>query len=565
MSVKLVKKQVHEFLKNKDPEVLVIKGKWGIGKTHSWNSFLNEYKKDSKMRSYSYVSLFGANELNDIKRVIFEHTTDLEILGDSESFTTVKNNYDSISKKLARQSGNVFKEISKPLANLVLKGASSAIDKAYDALMFASINKQLICFDDIERHSDGVKLKDFLGLVSYLKEQRKCKIVILLNEDAPGIEEYFHYKEKIVDRHIEFAPNSQYCIDIAISGSKHFEQIELHCTRLDIRNIRVLRRIEWHINEILKHTEIYDSTIQEQAIAITIFLCWSYNLHGSDPHNIPHFSYLYKQMKETDETEDEILDLIQIDTPQTSETETTRWKNRITSFGLDCSDLLTHVIADSVLKGYVDIIKLQSICSGKQEQIENERKISTYTDVWNIYHGSFDDNLEDVVNAIKLSLRKSATVITPEQYGSLIKLLKDSGHPELAKELTDFYIAENKHLPERLNTYNSYNMPDKEFSDQVQAAHDVFKTKETPEMRLARIAESKTYNKADVAELEKLTEDQLFDLFKSFSGDSLTYNIRACLMVADDSELLMRNSKSALMKIGSESPLNKLRLSKFNL
>ncbi|CAK1732643.1 P-loop NTPase fold protein [Vibrio crassostreae] len=565
MSVKLVKKQVHEFLKNKDPEVLVIKGKWGIGKTHSWNSFLNEYKKDSKIRSYSYVSLFGANELNDIKRVIFEHTTDLEILGNSESFTTVKNNYDSISKKLARQSGNVFKEISKPLANLVLKGAGSAIDKAYDALMFASINKQLICFDDIERHSDGVKLKDFLGLVSYLKEQRKCKIVILLNEDAPGIEEYFHYKEKIVDRHIEFAPNSQYCIDIAISGSKYFEQIELYCTRLDIRNIRVLRRIEWHINEVLQHTETYDSTIKEQVIAITIFLCWSYNLHGSDPHNIPNFSYLYRQMIETKETEDQIFELIQTDDSEISETETTRWQNRITSFGLNCSDLLTHVIADSVIKGYVDITKLQSVCSSKQEQIENERKISTYTNVWDIYHGSFNDNLEDVVNAIILSLRKSVTVISPEQYGSLIKLLKDTEHPDLARELTDFYITENKNLPERLNAYDSYNMPDKEFAEQVQAAHDVFKAKEAPEMRLARISESQTYNKADVVELQKLTEDQLFDLFKSFSGDSLTKNIRACLMVADDSERLMRNSKAALMKIGNENPLNKLRLSKFNL
>ncbi|MEZ8794165.1 P-loop NTPase fold protein [Vibrio splendidus] len=90
MSVNLVKNHVHQFLKSEDPEILVIKGKWGIGKTHSWNTYLNEYKKDSKMRSYSYVSLFGANALNDIKRVIFEHTTDLNILGDSESFTTVK-------------------------------------------------------------------------------------------------------------------------------------------------------------------------------------------------------------------------------------------------------------------------------------------------------------------------------------------------------------------------------------------------------------------------------------------------------------------------------------------
>ena len=37
MSVELVKDQVRRFLSTDTPEVLAIKGDWGVGKTYSWD------------------------------------------------------------------------------------------------------------------------------------------------------------------------------------------------------------------------------------------------------------------------------------------------------------------------------------------------------------------------------------------------------------------------------------------------------------------------------------------------------------------------------------------------
>jgi len=38
----LVKREIVRFLKSEEPEVLCIRGKWGVGKTYSWKQYLKE-------------------------------------------------------------------------------------------------------------------------------------------------------------------------------------------------------------------------------------------------------------------------------------------------------------------------------------------------------------------------------------------------------------------------------------------------------------------------------------------------------------------------------------------
>lgn len=64
----------------------------------------------------------------------------------------------------------------------------------------------VVCFDDIERKSYSLKVKDFLGLVLQLKEEKQCKVVLL--SDTTKIQtyekKYFdEYIEKVIDLKIE--------------------------------------------------------------------------------------------------------------------------------------------------------------------------------------------------------------------------------------------------------------------------------------------------------------------------------------------------------------------------
>src|SRR3712207_2036559 len=75
VSTDLVNSEVVKFLKSQAPEVLCIRGKWGVGKTYTWTTRLEEVQTSGKiaLQRYSYVSLFGINSLDELKFSIFEN------------------------------------------------------------------------------------------------------------------------------------------------------------------------------------------------------------------------------------------------------------------------------------------------------------------------------------------------------------------------------------------------------------------------------------------------------------------------------------------------------------
>ena len=62
------------FLKSSDPEVICVTGEWGVGKTYTWQTVLDEAKakKEIGLTRYSYASLFGINSLDGVKLALFE-------------------------------------------------------------------------------------------------------------------------------------------------------------------------------------------------------------------------------------------------------------------------------------------------------------------------------------------------------------------------------------------------------------------------------------------------------------------------------------------------------------
>lgn len=76
MTINLVSNEIRRFLCSSTPEVLCIKGPWGVGKTYSWHHFLSEAiaKNEVALDFVSYVSLFGLNSLDEVKQTIFANT-----------------------------------------------------------------------------------------------------------------------------------------------------------------------------------------------------------------------------------------------------------------------------------------------------------------------------------------------------------------------------------------------------------------------------------------------------------------------------------------------------------
>jgi predicted AAA+ superfamily ATPase len=71
-----VTREIVRFLESSKPEVLALRGAWGVGKTYLWNKLLEQTKATIGLKKYAYVSLFGLQNLNELKYSIYENTID---------------------------------------------------------------------------------------------------------------------------------------------------------------------------------------------------------------------------------------------------------------------------------------------------------------------------------------------------------------------------------------------------------------------------------------------------------------------------------------------------------
>jgi len=236
-STEVVREEIRRFLRSKDPEVICITGEWGVGKTYIWCTELDATRKTHSvsLTRYSYASLFGINSLESLKLALFEN---LEFLRE-ETSSGVWRQIQSARALLSKATH--LREIASALPYI-----GQVLSKA-GPLYFSAIRNQIICIDDLERRGRGLDVKDVFGLISFLREQRACKVVLLLNSDALAESkgEFDTYFEKVVDTRIVFKPTAAEAVQIALPEEDQISSLlRQDCEELDIANIRVIKKIE---------------------------------------------------------------------------------------------------------------------------------------------------------------------------------------------------------------------------------------------------------------------------------------------------------------------------------
>ena len=160
------------------------------------------------------------------------------------------------------------------------------------AALFLSVRNRVIYFDDLERRGKGLSVHDVLGLASMLKEQRGCKVVLLLNDEAMTDEEQKEFRthlEKVVDTFFRFVPAAEEAARIAFPApSPVLAKASENCVKLSLTNIRILDRIRRFVEDIAPVLDQLDPSILNQAISTVVLLCWVI----FDPSKAPTVKYL---------------------------------------------------------------------------------------------------------------------------------------------------------------------------------------------------------------------------------------------------------------------------------
>jgi hypothetical protein len=555
MTIEIIKNQIDKFLETEEPGVLAIKGEWGVGKTFTWNKYLLEARENNRvgLKKYSYVSLFGINSLDTFKYSIFENVIDRKIIGTEANVDSFKRNSADLLASLGRKTVKLVKGSS------LLKDFAPAIE----SFSFLSLEKHLICIDDLERRGKDLSIKDVLGLVSLLKEQKKCQIVLLLNDGEEGLEDYEKYREKVIDIELAFAPEPKECADIAYSdGTVHEEKLKGLTTSLGIRNIRILKKIERLVKFALPLVEEFELEISEQILHSTVLLSWSYFCSDSQD-TVPSLEFITGKG----------CALLGIGDEEISEQEK-KWQTILQAYNYQITDELDLLIAEAVKTGFYVEDELKEKASAKNKEVVAAKAEGSFSKAWALYHDTFNENSAEVIDSLYKSFEENCKYITPLNLNGTVSLFRDLGESQKASEIIDIYIERRRDETDIFNLEKSNVFGDIEDQEVVDKFNEVYRESvksESAEDVLDRISEKMSWNQKDEVVLANTTADDYFDLFKSIAGRRLSRFVTTCLRFGqfskanDQQKEIANRATEALKRIASESEINKRRVMKFGV
>ncbi|MDE9544965.1 hypothetical protein KKI93_19350 [Xenorhabdus bovienii] len=553
MSIEIIKDQISQFLSSDKPEVMAIKGEWGIGKTFSWKKFLAEAKSENKITlgHYSYISLFGINSLEILKYAIFENVVERDLIGTEANIDTFKNNATSLTKSLGKRSIGLLKDA--PIAKFFVP--------AIERISFLSLNKTIICIDDLERKGKNLDIKDVFGLISLLKEQKECKIILLLNDEEKNLDDYIKYREKVIDIEISFSPNPEECADIAYSnGASYHPKLKELTTRLKIRNIRVLQKIERLAELSLPFLKNCESEVIDRILHSIVLYSWSY-LCSSYNNDIPKLDFIINKTSS----------ILFINDKNFNEQEK-KWIDILRKYEYNLTDELDYGIVNAVKTGFFVESELKEKINLVNQNYISSKCEKKLFDSWSLYHDSFDDNANEVINSLYSSFKENYKVFLPSNLNSIVNLFRDLDENEKASELIDFYIENRKNEIElfnlsKINTFND--IQDQELIKKFNDIYNQLVKIENAKQVLERIANSNGWNPSDEVILANTSVEDYYNLFKTEKGENLSLYVNKCLKfgkflgASEQQQEIASRATEALKKIAAESKINRRRVEKF--
>ena len=559
-SLDVLNAQIKDFLKSETPEVLCIRGPWGVGKTHAWNEAYNNNFKTKAFPYYSYVSLFGIDTLDALKLAIFQSQGPVFITEDEPR--TICDKIFGFSRK--------FTPFWQDLIRRCRFG-----DNLFLSYCFFSLSKTIICIDDLERRGKNLCVKDIMGLISQLKEQKEqkgqkqknCKVVLILNdEELEGFKKEFNeLKEKVIDVDINFEPSIE---DIGKNAfgenySQDYQEIiKTACRDLEIKNIRIIhkiKRLSEKFMEEFKGNEFDAKTMESPMRMLALAGLSEYG--ASSRKDVPTIDFLIEYDQK----------IYSIDQEKKNEPEYI-WHTFLQKYGHPYADDLDKEIINAVQRGYFDEDALKTLLTAHNQAVVDNATKEDFYESWRIFHDSFNHNEHEVVENLYEACKRCMKAISIGDIDATICKLRPLEHDDKADDLITQCVTEPSFTHEFFNidALHNFSRPrDEKFIKAIRKRYQELKPKKSLREALKTISEGKGWNPEDEEALNKATAEEYYNCFKTENGPHLGRWIEAalqCQWTAPDGITHVHNNiEKALQKIAGESKLNEMRIEKFNI
>lgn len=555
MSVATAKRVLKDFLVSDKPEVLALKGAWGVGKTYAWNEALVSNKASISYERYCYVSLFGLSSMKELRTALFLKTEAVRTLGEKLSADTINENWLPLAKGGLRWAYSRFGALLKGIPH------GSNISVGLEALAPHFVRDTIICLDDFERQKH-LTPEDILGLISELKEEKHCKIALVFNESqlGAGRDDYLTYKEKVIDYEIEFDPTIDEASNLAFPvefPERH--QVVEHVRELGITNIRVLRKIKDCVTRTLGPLSGKHPGVLKETISSTILFCWCAYASDASKPDLADIANWNSKLLMPMLGKDEVL----------AEPQATQAK-RLQTYGFSHVDDFDLALARVVDRGFLDETGFIEEAEKLDAMLRGQDKSDEFSKVWRRFHGTFSDDQSDFIAQLHTTARDSAEHIGNIDLNGTVSMLRQLSRDDLADSLIQHYIEVHKAKP---TTFDLVGHPfggsvdDPKLREAFDNAHAALVHLPTLSDAAYFMAKHSGYNPEHVEALKRATVDDFHTFFLGEHDFAMHPKlVKWCIQwTAPEHAEIGRRAREALERIKASSDLNAIRVRRFGL
>lgn len=524
-----IDKCLTQFLKDDKLRVVALKGDWGIGKTYFWRNFFKSVKNELNFRAYSYISLFGVQEIGDLRRQVFSN---FEMLG--------KNSLSNQTIEKIKPIKELLKSVDIPYFN-----SSKPIN---DLIESKFIENFLICVDDLERKEKTVSGSSVLGFISQLKEEKSCKIILIYNDqelDEETQKQINEYREKVIDLELTYHPTIDE--NLAIIWAEGYP----NCVRdifhaIELNNIRVMQRVKWSLDyfsqEIrTKYPNLYSSFERKCVILTVVYHAFSKHI-SVDEALMPSYSTFLPSQGRSNKSHFDILKKLKY-LPEEQD----------------------QIIFKYLVDGYVDLTLFEDLLHSKNKQYRLNDVNENYREIWQKYDSNFVVSQEEFIRLQSDFLKKHIRDLNVSDVAEAVKFINKLDpsinlEPLLSESIELFITKLNKSDQRNLSTLRM----DPEIISRIEEKLAI----ETQDYSIAelffKLAGSDSWHRGDIKHLLKYSEED----FLTWITTEQSLNVIDLLIIFfrrfgdqnEDEKIVVSTVRKALDKVKERSPLDKYRV-----
>ncbi len=534
------------FLNDENLKVLLIKGKWGVGKTHLVKNVLKEC---SKKQSY-YGSMFGISSLEQLKGQILVNANQPQLEPHINKSDIRKGWYQKNIRNINRLFNLLLSwirdkspEVSKIpkiddislLGSIKIPLSGALISIGGDLLLnylFSAAKNSIICIDDLERKSSRFELDELLGFVDYLVRKLESKVILVCDEDRLIKEEgskksLDDYREKVVDLEILLEPTSEENINLVFGNDSDIVVIQQVLKEAGAKNIRIFRKILWILNEIRPLMRGWHHNVYIQTIRNVVFL-----VLAKFDTNFPL----------------KLQDIVSHNTSLSSE-------SFFSQIGYQYLDIDTEIvrIIQTASFNKEEFTRLGKVLSEREEQ---KHTVEKFRKIWESYYSSFRRNEMDIKHRITEFLETNYLNLSLNDFEKIKKLASfvelDISHYEIP--LLKYVIATEKDIVVLKSLKTKFaNSP--ELVNFLEEKISSWDAQQSITNVLGGLVNRNGWSTIEAEYLNNRTVDDYYDWLQEENND-LPDLVRTCL---DMRLLASDNLKAAIIKLAKENKLNSMR------